>query len=85
MYKVQFLSSDKKLKEGSREFKGLKDYEYYIQNGTYRYTTGSFRNVRDASTYQREIRALGFSDAFVVAFIGDRRITLQQAKEMENR
>ncbi|MCQ2296953.1 MAG: N-acetylmuramoyl-L-alanine amidase [Bacteroidales bacterium] len=85
VYKVQFLSSDKKLKEGSREFKGLKDYEYYIQNGAYRYTTGSFRNVRDASTYQKEIRALGFSDAFVVAFIGDRRITLQQAKEMENR
>lgn len=84
VYKVQFLSTDKKLKDDSREFKGLKDYEYYVQNGTYRYTTGSFRNVRDASTYQKEVRALGFSDAFVVAFHNGQRITLQQAKEMGN-
>ena len=85
VYKVQFLSNNKKLKDGAREFKGLKDYEYYIQGGTYRYTTGNFDEVREATNYQKKVRDMGFSDAFVVAFYNGERISLQQAKELRTR
>lgn len=84
VYKVQFLSSDKKLKDGSRDFKGLQGYEYYVQYGTYKYTSGNFKSVREATNHQKEIRDLGFKDAFVVAFKDGQRISLQQAREMEN-
>lgn len=81
-YRVQFLSSGKELKEGSREFKGLKDYSFYLQKGTYRYTTGNFKNVKDAVKLQKEVRELGFKDAFIVAFNNGERISLQEAKEL---
>lgn len=81
-YRVQFLSSDKALKEGSREFKGLKDYSFYLQKGVYRYTTGNFKNVKDAVKLQKEVREAGFKDAFIVAFNNGERISLQEAKEL---
>lgn len=81
-YRVQFLSSNKELKKGSREFKGMEDYEFYLQKGVYRYTTGSYKNVKDAVKRQKEVREIGFKDAFVVAFNNGNRISLQEAKEI---
>jgi N-acetylmuramoyl-L-alanine amidase len=81
-YRVQFLSSNKELKEGARELKGVKDYSYYMQNGVYRYTTGNFKDVKAAVKRQKEIRELGFKDAFIVAFNNGNRISLQMAKEL---
>ena len=86
VYKVQFMTSGKALKQNAREFKGITDYEYYMQNTTYCYTTGSFATAREAANYQKEVREKGFKDAFVVAFCNGERISLQKAKEMqENR
>ncbi len=81
-YKVQFMTSDKELKKNAREFKGISDYEYYLQRGTYCYTTGSFSNVKDAVNLQKSVRETGFKDAFIVAFYNGERITLQRAKEL---
>lgn len=85
VYKVQFLSSSKALKDNDREFKGITDHEYYLQKGTYRYTTGRFRAVRDAVALQKTVREKGFKDAFIVAFHNGERISLQQAKELLER
>ena len=76
------MTSDKELKKNAREFKGISDYEYYIQRGTYCYTTGSFSNVKDAVNLQKSVRETGFKDAFIVAFYNGERITLQRAKEL---
>ncbi len=81
-YRVQFLSSNKELQKGSREFRGIEDYEFYLQKGVYRYTTGNFKNVKDAVKRQKEVREVGFKDAFVVAFNNGSRISLQEAKEL---
>lgn len=81
-YRVQFLSSNKELKSGSREFKGLTDYTFYLQKGVYRYTTGSFKRVSEAVNLQKQVREIGFKDAFVVAFNNGERISLQEAKEL---
>lgn len=83
VYKVQFMTSGKELKQNAREFKGITDYEYYLQNTTYCYTTGSFATAREAANYQKEVRDKGFKDAFVVAFYNGERISLQKAKEMQ--
>ena len=82
VFKVQFMTSGKELKKNAREFKGITDYDYYLQKGTYCYTTGSFATAREAANYQKEVRDKGFKDAFVVAFADGERISLQKAKEM---
>ena len=76
------MTSGKELKKNAREFKGITDYDYYLQKGTYCYTTGSFATAREAAHYQKEVRDKGFKDAFVVAFADGERISLQKAKEM---
>ncbi len=82
VYKVQFMTSGNALKENAREFKGITDYEYYLQRGTYCYTTGSFATAQEAVRHQKAVRERGFTDAFVVAFLDGERISLQKAKEL---
>lgn len=82
VFKVQFMTSSHELKHNAREFKGITDYEFYMQKSTYCYTTGRFPTVREAANYQKAVREKGFSDAFVVAFQGNERISMQKAKEL---
>ena len=82
VYKVQFMTSGNALKENAREFKGITDYEYYLQRGTYCCTTGSFATAHEAVKHQKAVREKGFKDAFVVAFLDGERISLQKAKEL---
>lgn len=82
VYKVQFMTSTREVKAGAREFKGVKEYEYYKQGKTFCYTTGNLRTVREAVRLQKKINGMGHKDAFVVAFNNGQRISLQQAKEL---
>lgn len=82
VYKVQFMTSAKELNANAREFKGCTDYESYRQRNIICYTSGRFSTVNEALKHQKTMREKGFADAFVVAFCGDERITMQQAKEL---
>ncbi len=55
----------------------------YEQDGTYRYTLGAEATTQDAVKVQYEVRKKGFKDAFVIAFYQGKRISIQQAREME--
>ena len=85
VYKVQFMTSTQMLKANAREFKGITDYDTYRQKNIICYTTGNFSSAREAAEHQKAIREKGFSDAFVVAFLGNERITMQRAKEINGK
>lgn len=82
-YRVQFLTSEKELKEGSKEFKGVTGYQLYKQGNVYRYTMGNETTVSRAKSIQSEMRKKGFKDAFVIAFYNGKRISLQEARELQ--
>lgn len=48
-------------------------------NGVTRYTAGLFDNIDIADNAKDQIRAIGYSDAFVVAFLNGQRIPLYEA------
>ncbi|HEY8403621.1 MAG TPA: SPOR domain-containing protein, partial [Flavobacteriales bacterium] len=50
-----------------------------LSNGITRYTAGFFMNFENADAAKREIRAIGYSDAFVVAYKDGKRIPLYEA------
>jgi N-acetylmuramoyl-L-alanine amidase len=47
VFKVQFLSSSKKLSSGDQAFKGLSPVEYYYDKGLYKYTCGASTNYNE--------------------------------------
>ena len=80
-FSVQFASRDKKVASTDKAFSGVKEVEVYEYNGAFRYISGRVTTTDEATRRQAEIRKLGYSDAFVVAFINGERGTIKQAEE----
>jgi len=85
-YRVQLATSakpsgSKKITVGGVAFNS---YEYFY-SGAYRTTIGEFTTLTEASKLQKQCRSGGFSQAFVVAFANDVRITDAEAKLIEAR
>jgi hypothetical protein len=79
IFKVQVLSPGKHLASNSPRFKGQKNVWEYEDGGLYKYTVGNKRDLQSASALQLELREKGFSDAFVVAFQNEKRISVRKA------
>jgi len=83
VYRVQIISSEKAVPDGSAKFKGVKDIWHYQQGGIHKYTAGEYASMAEAAQRQNELRAAGFTEAFVVAFDKDgKRITIEEAKKL---
>jgi epidermal growth factor receptor substrate 15 len=54
-----------------------------LSNGITRYLAGYFGNKTKAADAQRAIRALGYADAFMVAYCDGQRISLAEARRLE--
>jgi len=78
VFRIQFDMSDKSIPLNSNRFKGLSVLEYKHDN-MYKYATGNFVNdFNAANNYKNEVRKLGFSTAFVIAFLNGERINLEK-------
>lgn len=66
IYKIQILTSDKKLPANSRLFKGYKNIDYYKEKGIYKYTYGETTDFNSIKKQRRQI-AKDFKDAFIIA------------------
>lgn len=84
VYKVQILFSSRYFKEGSPEFKGLKNVGYYQDNGAYKYTIGNETSAEDCIMLRKKAQQAGFEDAFIIALFDGKRISLHQAKKISN-
>ena len=62
VYKVQILTSDKKLSPGAKVFKGYKNVDFFVEKGIYKY-----RKLRRQA-------AKDFKDAFIVAFKDGKKV-----------
>lgn len=71
-YKIQFMTSPKKLRQGSAEFKGLRHVEFYTEKGIHKYTYGAYSSPGQAASDLKRVRTL-FPDAFVIKTVGGRR------------
>lgn len=67
VYKIQILTSPKKLSANSRLLKGYKEVDFYIENGTYKYTYGESTSFDTIRKLRRSILK-DFKDAFIIAF-----------------
>ncbi len=80
IFRVQFKISDKPI--DIKEEEPLEKIWYYMSGSLIKYTTGSFTRLEDAVLYLRKLKENGYKDAFIVAFKGDERISIEEAKKL---
>ena len=67
-------------------FKGLSPLNgETVGNGYIRYTAGNFVKFENASAVKNDLRNLGYSDAFVVAYFNGKRVTVAEAIALLNK
>jgi N-acetylmuramoyl-L-alanine amidase len=73
IYKIQILTSDKKLSESSRLFKGYKNIDSYKEGGLIKYTYGETTSFEEIKKLRRKV-AKDFKDAFIIAFKDGKKV-----------
>lgn len=81
-FKVQFASSEAPLNLKEKRFSDIKNGAYYKVKTTYKYTSGNFISMSEASVHQTLLRENGFKDCFIVAFKNGERIDVNEAKRL---
>ena len=80
-FRVQFASSSRK--KAVDKFKELDDVRVYEHNGMYKYTSGNQISYAEAIKLQNSVRShKKYRDAFIVAFKGDERINVDEARDL---
>lgn len=75
VYKVQLAATSKKLKTNRGNWTQVNfPLEIKREKGKFKYLAGDFENLVDAKAAQRQLKKVGFKDAFVVAYRGKKRI-----------
>ena len=81
-YRIQFMTLTRILEKGDPDLRGIDDFDHHKQGQYYYYLTGKFAKMSDATEYLNVVRAKGFKDAMLVAYLKGSRISLQQARKM---
>ena len=78
VFKVQFLTSDRKLKATDSRLKGVKDIDCFKEGGIWKYTVGNSTNYNEI--YQKRKQLLKkFPSAFIIAFRNGEKMDPSQA------
>lgn len=73
VYKIQILTSGKKLPANSREFRGYKNVSWFKERGLYKYTYGESSDFNEIRALRRKV-AKDFKDAFIIKFIDGEKV-----------
>lgn len=85
VFKIQILTSDRKLPAKSRLFKGLTPVDSYTENGIIKYTYGEDTNYNKILRLKRNKVDSKFKDAFIIAFKDGVKMNINQAiREFKN-
>lgn len=82
IFKVQFYSTGSIVSKPEQKFRGLDRISYYELPSGYCYTTGESASMEEMKRLQDKVRANGYPDAFVVAFVNGSRISVKEALEI---
>jgi len=73
VYKVQILTSNKKLAPNAKQLKGYSKAEFYIENGMYKYTYGETTSFTEIKKIRQSVLK-DFKDAFIISFKDGKKV-----------
>ncbi len=80
-FRIQIFSARKVLPAGDATFKGLQGCKYTKNGEWYKYTYGAETDYQKILSLKKQISAT-FKDCFVVAFLGDEQISVNDALKL---
>ena len=80
-FRVQFFASPDKLPAGDKRLQGLPKVNCYQENGLWKYTAGSETSYEAASAILAHVKKT-YGDAFMVAFDGEKKISVSEARQL---
>lgn len=80
LFRVQIKVSDKPL--NIKEEKPIENLWYYMSGNLIKYTSGKFKTMEEAIKHLNELKENGYKDAFIAAFKGTERISIEEAKKI---
>lgn len=80
-FKVQFFASPEKIALDDKRFSGLLNVGRYQENNTWKYTAGDETSLESANKILTEVRKR-YPDAFLIAFQGDKKISVKEAQQL---
>ena len=78
VFKVQLMTSDRKLKPGDRQLKGLKNVDCFKEGRIWKYTVGSSADYQKIRALRKEVLDK-FPQAFIIAFKNGEKMDTQTA------
>lgn len=79
IFKVQFLTSERKLKSTDSRLKGIKNADCYKEGALWKYTVGNTTSYNEIRQVRRQV-AKKFPQAFIIAFRDGKRMDIDEAK-----
>lgn len=81
-FSVQIAVSSSRKELIPQNFRGLDEISFYKDGRLYKYMFGSFDTVEEAEAAKLKAREAGFEDAYVIAFLGENKISVTEAKRL---
>lgn len=81
-YKVQLMATKTYVDNFEFNSRGLKDIEVSFENGFYKYLYGSTSDYNTSLVYIEEAKSKGYPGAFLIAFKGGRKLSLDELKTL---
>ena len=81
VFKVQLFVTSKNVKAKSKEFKGVDNIDYYVEDGMNKYTVGNETDYARIEKVRKGIVSK-FPKAFIIAFQGDKKISAREALKL---
>ena len=78
IFKVQILTSNRQLRPGSQQFKGVENVDNYQENGIVKYTCGASANYNEIYRLRKSLLEK-FPEAFIIAFKNGEKVNVVEA------
>lgn len=82
VFKVQLFASNKVLKSNSPDFKGISNVDCFKEGSLNKYTLGSETEYSKIEKIRKSVLSK-FPEAFIIAFIGDKKMTAKEALKLK--
>lgn len=81
VFKVQLFATSKILKSNASDFLGVKNTEFFVEGGLNKYTIGAETSYKKIEKIRKKVLPK-FPQAFIIAFVGNEKITAKEAVEL---